>query len=46
MLISTVSLHVAGLGLGLALRRHSQWWPRLAGAAVTLLGGFLLLQMA
>jgi urease accessory protein len=45
MLISTVSLHVAGLGLGLALRSHSQWWPRLAGAAVTLLGGFLLLQM-
>jgi len=45
MLITTVSLHVAGLGLGLALRRRSQWWPRLAGAMVTLLGGFLLLQM-
>jgi len=46
MLITTVSLHVVGLGLGLALRRRSQWWPRLAGAMVTLLGGFLLLQMA
>jgi urease accessory protein len=45
LLISTVVLHMTGLALGLALRHHSQWWPRLAGAAVTLLGGFLLLQM-
>ena len=45
MLITTMSLHIAGLVLGLALRRQSQWWPRLAGAAVTLLGGALLLQM-
>ena len=38
-------LHVAGLGLGLALRRQNPWLPRMAGAAVTLLGGTLLLQM-
>ncbi|MEI8170286.1 MAG: HupE/UreJ family protein [Rhodoferax sp.] len=45
MLLTTVMLHMAGLGLGLALRRRSLWTPRLAGAAVTLLGGVLLLQM-
>ena len=45
MLITTMSLHIAGLLLGLTLRRQSQWWPRFAGAAVTLLGGVLLLQM-
>lgn len=46
MLLTTVALHLCGLGLGLALRRRSHGWPRLAGAAVTLLGGVLLLQMA
>jgi urease accessory protein len=45
MLLTTVALHLTGLGLGLALRHQSKWWPRLAGAAVTLLGGVLLLQM-
>ena len=45
MVISTLCLHVAGLGLGLALRRQNPWLPRLAGAAVTLFGGALLLQM-
>ncbi len=45
MVISTLCLHVAGLGLGLALRRQNRWLPRLVGSAVTLLGGALLLQM-
>lgn len=45
MIITTVALHGAGLGLGLALRHRSQWWPRLAGATVALLGSVLLLQM-
>lgn len=45
LLISTVTLHMTGLVLGLALRTRYQWWPRLAGAAVTLLGGVLLLQL-
>jgi urease accessory protein len=45
MLMTTVALHLAGLGLGLALRRRSRWWPRVAGSVVTLLGGVLLLQM-
>lgn len=46
MLLCTVALHVTGLGLGLALRSRSPWWPRLAGGAVTTLGGALLLQLA
>ena len=46
MLIATAALHLAGVGLGLALRRHSVWWPRAAGAAVALLGGAFLLQLA
>ena len=45
MLITTVTLHVAGLGLGLTLRRRNPWGSRIAGAAVTLFGSFLLLQM-
>lgn len=45
MLMTTVALHSAGLGLGLLLRTRSQWWTRLAGTAVTLFGGFLLLQI-
>ena len=45
MLLTTVALHLCGLGLGLALRRRSHDWPQLAGASVTLLGGVLLLQL-
>lgn len=45
LLTGTVALHLAGMGLGLALQTRSQWWPRLAGAAVTLLGGALLVRM-
>lgn len=45
LLITTVALHGAGVGLGLALRNRSPWSTRLAGAAVTLLGGGLLLQL-
>lgn len=45
MLAGTVVLHLTGLGLGLVVRERSLWWPRLACAAVTLLGGALLLQM-
>ena len=42
MVAGTLVLHVAGLAAGLALRGHSVWWPRLAGAAVALWGGALL----
>ena len=45
MLTSTIALHLAGVGLGLSARTRSLWWPRLAGAAVTLLGGALMRQM-
>ena len=45
MLAGTIVLHVAGLGLGLMVRERSLWWPRVVCAAVTLLGGALLLQM-
>jgi urease accessory protein len=45
MLITTVALHAAGLGLGLTLRTRNLWGTRLAGAAVTLFGSLLLLQM-
>ncbi len=45
MLLCTAALHVTGLGLGLALRSRSPWWPRLAGGAGTTLGGALLLQL-
>lgn len=46
MLLCTVALHVAGLGLGLRLQSASLWWTRLAGGAVTAVGGALLLQLA
>jgi urease accessory protein len=46
MLTSTLALHACGLVLGLALRTHSAWWARAAGAAVALTGGVLLAQMA
>ena len=45
MLVATVSLHVAGIAIGLALKSRSHWWPRLAGGAVALLGTVLLLQL-
>ena len=45
MLAATLALHLAGLGLGLAMRRHSAWWPRVTGGIVALLGGAFLLQL-
>jgi urease accessory protein len=45
MVLATAALHLAGVGLGLALRRHSAWWPRAAGATIALLGGALMAQM-
>lgn len=38
MVAGTVLLHVAGLGLGIALKRQSVWFTRAAGAAVALSG--------
>lgn len=46
MLMTTVALHVAGLGLGLALRHVNAWVPRVAGAGVAALGVTLLTQLA
>jgi len=46
MVAGTVVLHGFGLLAGLALRSHSAWWPRLAGAALALWGGVLLAQLA
>ena len=45
MLMATAALHLAGVGLGLAMRRHSAWWPRVTGGLVALLGGAFLLQL-
>jgi urease accessory protein len=45
MVLATAALHLTGVTLGLALRRHSVWWPRLAGGAIALLGGVLMAQM-
>ncbi|MFO1191146.1 MAG: HupE/UreJ family protein [Rhodoferax sp.] len=45
MLLATVGLHLAGLGLGLLLRARNAWWPRSAGGAVALLGLVLLARM-
>ena len=45
MLVATIALHLAGVGLGLAMRQHSVWWPRATGAVVALLGGAFLLQI-
>jgi urease accessory protein len=45
MLMTTLGLHASGLGIGLFVRSRSVWWPRVAGGAVALLGGGLLLQM-
>ncbi|QIM52674.1 HupE/UreJ family protein [Hydrogenophaga crocea] len=38
MVAGTAALHLAGMGLGRLLLRHSVWWGRVAGAAVTLMG--------
>ena len=46
MVTGTVVLHSLGLAVGLALRSHSAWWPRLAGATLALWGGVLLAQLA
>lgn len=45
MLITTVALHGLGVALGLAVRQRSAWWPRVAGVAVGLLGGLMLVQL-
>ena len=42
MVAATALLHLAGIGLGYALRRANRWIPRIAGAAVALLGAALL----
>ncbi|OUM01823.1 HupE/UreJ family protein [Variovorax sp. JS1663] len=42
MLAATVLLHAAGIGAGWTLRRSHRWLPRLAGAAVAILGVALL----
>jgi len=45
MLLATVALHGAGLGLGRVLRANA-WAPRAAGAGVACLGAALLAQLA
>ena len=45
MLGATIALHLAGVGLGLALRSHSVWWPRVVGGLTALLGGAFLLHL-
>ena len=45
MLLATLALHAAGLGLGWALR-HTAWVSRMAGAGVAMLGVTLLAQLA
>jgi urease accessory protein len=42
MLAATAGLHAVGIGLGGALRHANRWMPRIAGAAVALLGAALL----
>ena len=44
MVGATVLLHLAGIGLGWALRHANAWLPRAAGAAVVALGAALLSQ--
>lgn len=46
MLSATAVLHAIGLGLGWTLRSGNVWLPRIAGAAVAVFGGALLLQLA
>jgi urease accessory protein len=45
MLLATVGLHLAGIGIGHALRQRNLWWPRVAGGIVTVLGAALLIRM-
>ena len=45
MLVATIALHLTGVGLGLALRSHSVWWPRVVGGLTALLGGAFLLHL-
>jgi urease accessory protein len=42
MLSATLLLHVGGIALGWALRHSNVWLPRIAGAAVAVLGAALL----
>jgi len=42
MVLATAALHAAGLAIGVSMRRHSAWWPRAAGVAVSLFGAALL----
>jgi urease accessory protein len=44
MVSATVLLHLTGIALGWALRHANAWVPRLAGAAVVVLGATLLAQ--
>ncbi len=46
MLSATVLLHAAGITMGWALRHANAWAPRIAGAAVALLGAALLAGVA
>ena len=46
MVGATVLLHAAGIAIGWALRHANVWVPRVAGAAVVLLGAVLLAQGA
>lgn len=45
MLTATVLLHAAGLAMGWSLRNANVWLARAAGAAVTVFGSVLLLQL-
>lgn len=38
MVLGTATLHLAGMGIGLGLKRVSAWLPRMAGAVVALMG--------
>ena len=37
-MLGTAVLHVAGIALGLGLKRSSAWLPRVVGAVVALMG--------
>lgn len=41
--VATMGLHIAGIGVGAALRRHAPWLARAAGAGVALYGAGLLM---
>lgn len=42
MLLGTLLLHLAGIGIGLTLNARNPWWSRVLGGGVALLGGGLL----